>query len=75
MNPMAMMSQQMMNMMMSRFQGDPRFQQAQQMSQGKTEDQVKMICQNFCKSRGIDFDQAMSQFQSQMQGFQQMGLG
>lgn len=68
MNPMQLMMQPMMHSMMSRFQGNPMFQQAQQMAQGKSPEQLKQTCMNICKSKGIDFEQAWSQFQSQFQG-------
>ncbi len=63
MNPMNLM----MNQMMAQFRGNPFFQQAQQMVQGKTPDQIKETCMNICRSKGINFDQAFSQFQSQFQ--------
>ena len=64
MNPYNMMA----NMMMSRFQADPLFRQAQQMAQGKTPEQLKQTCANLCRQKGIDMEQAMSQFQSQFPG-------
>lgn len=67
MNPMQMMSAMMnpMGFMMKQFVANPMFRQAQQMAEGKTPEQIKETCKNLCKQRGIDFDQAWAQFQSQ----------
>lgn len=69
MNPMMnQMGRMMMNNMMSQLQGNPMFQQAQQMAQGKTPEQLRQTCMNLCRSKGLDFDQAWNQFQSQFPG-------
>jgi hypothetical protein len=67
MNPMQMMGAMMnpMGFMMKQFGANPMFRQAQQMADGKTPEQIKETCKNLCKQRGIDFDQAWAQFQSQ----------
>lgn len=67
MNPMQMMGAMInpMKFMMNQFGSNPLFRQAQNMAQGKSPDQIKQACMNICKQRGIDFDQAWSQFQSQ----------
>lgn len=62
------MGRAMSNNMMAQFQNNPLFQQAQQMAKGKTPDQLKQTCINICRSKGIDFDQAWNQFQSQFPG-------
>lgn len=59
---------QMMRMMMGQFQNNPLFNQAQQMAQGKTPQEIQQICVNICKSKGLDINQAWSQFQSQFPG-------
>lgn len=56
------------NMMMSRLQNNPLFVQAQQMAQGKSPDELRKTCENLCRQRGIDFNQALNQFQSQFPG-------
>lgn len=70
MNPMMLM--QTMNnpktFMMNQLNSNPFFKQAQQMTQGKSPSEIKQICQNICNQRGIDFDAALTQFQSQMPG-------
>lgn len=69
MNPaMNQMGRMMMNNMMTQLQGNPVFQQAQQMAQGKTPEQLKQTCINLCRSRGLDFNQAWNQFQTQFPG-------
>ena len=67
MNPVNPMGQ-MMNMMMAQFKNNPLFNQAQQMAQGKSPQEIQQICRNICKSKGLDIDQAMAQFQSQFPG-------
>ena len=69
MNPMMnQMGRMMVNNMMSQLQINPMFQQAQQMAQGKTPEQLRQTCMNLCRSKGLDFDQAWNQFQSQFPG-------
>lgn len=69
MNPMMnQMGRMMMNNMMSQLQSNPMFQQAQHMAQGKTPEQLRQTCMNLCRSKGLDFDQAWNQFQSQFPG-------
>lgn len=69
MNPMMnQMGKLLMSNTMSQLQNNPMFCQAQQMAQGKTPDQLKQTCINLCRSKGIDFDQAWNQFQSQFPG-------
>ena len=67
MNPFQMMGAMMnpMSFISKQFGANPMFRQAQQMTQGKTPEQIKEICMNVCKQRGIDFDEAWAQFQSQ----------
>ena len=62
-----------MNAMMLMFQqnisSNPLFQQAQKMSQGKSEQEIIQIAKNICKEKGIDFDSVFSTFKSMMGGF------
>lgn len=67
-NLMMAMGNQMMNQMMAQFQNNPMFQQAVHMAQGKSEAEIKQTCINICRNKGIDFDQAFNQFQSQFTG-------
>lgn len=62
------MNRIMQNMMVSRLQGNPMFHQAQQMAQGKSEEQLKQTCINLCRQRGINLEDAWNQFQSQFSG-------
>ena len=43
---------------------DPLFKRAQQMANGKSEQEIKQIASNLCKERGIDMDKAFSQFKT-----------
>ena len=45
------------------------FKRAQEMAKGKDENELKQIAQNICKEKGIDYEQAMRQFQSFSQMF------
>lgn len=62
MDPMMLMFQQNIG-------SNPLFQQAQKMSQGKSEQEIIQIAKNICKEKGIDFDSAFSTFKSMMGGF------
>ena len=42
---------------------NPLFQRAQQMAQGKSEQQLEQTAENLCRQRGIDMQQALKQFQ------------
>lgn len=75
-NPMQMMGMLMnggkglnpMNLMMNQLNANPMFRQAQQMAQGKSPEELKQTCKNLCQQRGISFDDAWAQFQSQFPG-------
>lgn len=45
------------------FNSNPLFQRAQQMAQGKSEQQLEQTAENLCKQLGIDMQQALKQFQ------------
>ena len=59
------MMQQMVNQMLK---SNPLFQRAQQMAQGKSEEELKQIASNLCKQRGINIDEAYAQFEQQFSG-------
>lgn len=68
MNPMNLM----IKAMMSRLSGNPMFERAQQMVQGKDINQIQEVAKNLCKQRGFDYDKMLSEFQMKMnqnQGF------
>ena len=46
-------------------QNNPLFQRAQQMAEGKDENQLEQTARNLCKQRGIDFDTAFAEFKRQ----------
>lgn len=49
--------------MYKNFNSNPLFQRAQQMAQGKSEQQLEQTAENLCRQRGIDMQQALKQFQ------------
>ena len=59
------MMQQMINQML---RSNPLFQRAQQMANGKSEEELKQIANNLCKQRGIDINEAYVQFEKQFSG-------
>lgn len=57
-----------MDLLTSQLDSNPLFRQAQQMAQGKSIEELKQTCQNLCKQKGIAFEDAWAQFQSQFPG-------
>lgn len=55
--------QQMVNMMTNFASQNPLFQRAQQMAQGKSEQELMQVAQNLCQQRGIDIQAAYQAFQ------------
>ena len=43
---------------------NPLYARAQQMAEGKSPEQLQQIAKNICQEKGIDYEQAMRQFQS-----------
>lgn len=58
-NPIQMASAQMQNQLMS----NPLFKRAQEMANGKSEQELEQIAKNLCQQRGINLDDAIKQFQ------------
>lgn len=56
------------NLMTQQFQNHPMWKRAQEMAQGKSPEQVEQVIKNLCQQRGINFDDALKQFQSQFPG-------
>ena len=54
--------------MIQQLQNNPLFQRAQQMANGKSEEELKQVCKNLCQQRGINIDEAAAQFKSQFGG-------
>lgn len=50
-------------MLQQMYQSNPMFKRAQQMANGKSEQELQQIAVNLCKQRGIDINQAFNQFQ------------
>lgn len=59
-------AQMMQSMMQSQLQNNPLFQRAQEMANGKSQQEIEQIARNLCQQRGIDLNQAMEQFKAQM---------
>lgn len=57
----AMNPQNLMNLL-SNYKTNSLFSRAQQMANGKNEQELEQIARNICQEKGINFDQAMSQF-------------
>ena len=68
MNMMAKGNMNPIGMLMNQFSRNPLFNQAQQMAKGKSSEELKQTCKNICKQKGINFDDAWNQFQSQIPG-------
>lgn len=47
-------------------QGNPMFQRAQQMAQGKNQQELEQTAKNLCQQIGIDYNDALKQFNNQM---------
>lgn len=51
------------------------FRRAEQMAQGKNEDELKQTAQNLCEQMGVNMDDALKNFNSQMPNILQNMLG
>lgn len=75
-NPLQMMGMLMnggkgvnpVTLLLNQMNTDPRFRQAQQMAQGKSPKDLEQTCKNLCRQRGINFEDALAQFQAQFPG-------
>lgn len=45
---------------------NPMAARALQMAQGKTDEQIKQICENLCQQKGINFSEALKNFRNMM---------
>ena len=61
-----MLNQQMLLIMSKMLQNNPMFQRAQQMAQGKTEQELQQTAQNLCSQMGIDMEEARKRFENEM---------
>lgn len=59
------MMQQIMQQMIRH---NPLYRRAEQMAQGKSEEELKQVAVNLCQQRGINLDEAYKQFQNFMGG-------
>lgn len=49
-------------------QNNPLFKRAEEMAQGKSEQELEQVARNLCEQRGINLEQAYKQFQAFMGG-------
>lgn len=61
----------MQNMIQQMIRNNPLYKRAEQMAQGKNENELKQVAVNLCKQRGIDINEAYKQFQNFMGGINQ----
>ena len=47
---------------------NPLYQRAQEMTKGRSKDEIKEIALNICREKGIDFNDAYEQFISKFKG-------
>lgn len=53
------------SMFSGQIQNNPMFQRAQEMSKGKSPQEIEQVIRNLCQQRGVDYDSALQQFQTQ----------
>lgn len=56
------MIQQMVNSM---FKNHPMYKRALEMTNGKSEEEIKQVINNLCQQRGININEAQKQFEMQ----------
>ena len=56
------------NMIQQMIKGNPLYKRAEQMAQGKSENELKQVAVNLCQQRGININEAYKQFQNFMGG-------
>lgn len=58
----------MQNFLQRMENNNPLYKRAQQMAEGKNEQELKQTAENLCKQKGIDLEQAYKEFQKFMGG-------
>ena len=61
-----MLNQQILLIMSKMLQNNPMFHRAQQMAQGKTEQELQKTAQNLCSQMGINMEEAKKRFENEM---------
>lgn len=61
----------MQNMIQQMVRNNPLYKRAEQMAQGKSDEELKQVAVNLCKQRGIDINAAYKQFQNFISGISQ----
>lgn len=63
--PQLLMGGNPMQMMMGMFGNNPMFQQAMNMANGKSPEQIQQVARNICSQKGIDYDSMQNMLESQ----------
>lgn len=63
--PQLLMGGNPMQMMMGMFGNNPMFQQAMNMANGKSPEQIQQVAKNICSQKGIDYDSMQNMLESQ----------
>jgi hypothetical protein len=45
-------------------QNNPNMRRAMEMSEGKSPEQIQQVCRNLCDQMGVNYNDALNQFQS-----------
>ena len=51
-----------LNQLPSQMTSSPLFKRAQEMADGKSSDEIQQIAKNICAQRGVNFDEALTEF-------------
>lgn len=62
------MNNQQNNQNQNNYQNNPLFKQAQRMAYGKSDEQMKQLCMQVAKQKGLNFDEVLNMVQSQFGG-------
>lgn len=70
MNPMDLLSmlknKKVPSNYVNELKNNPLMKRAQEMTNGKSEDQVLQICKNICAQKGVNLDEALEMFNTMM---------
>lgn len=51
-----------LNQLPSQMTSSPLFKRAREMADGKSSDEIQQIARNICAQKGVDFDEALTEF-------------
>lgn len=60
----------MLQQLMQTMHNNPMFRRAQQMAEGKNEEELRQTALNLCKQMGFDFDEMQKNFRSELEQMQ-----